>query len=90
MALRNGLVVCLAVTPVSRATTEKAFQRFLATRKSKLTERWICTQAWLGRYISNYEGTVVIVTHEESLLNSAGLTGVIEVRSREMNITYVS
>ena len=36
-------------------------------------------QAWLGRYIAAYEGTVVIVTHEEALLRSAALTGVVEV-----------
>jgi ABC-type Mn2+/Zn2+ transport system ATPase subunit len=39
-------------------------------------------KAWLGRYIAAYEGTVVIVTHEEALLRSAALSGVIEVRDQ--------
>jgi len=38
---------------------------------------------WLGGYISGYEGTVVIVTHEEALLQSASLTSVIEVRDQK-------
>jgi ATP-binding cassette subfamily F protein 3 len=38
---------------------------------------------WLGRFLAAYEGTVVIVTHEESLLNSASLTQVIEVRDQK-------
>lgn len=43
-------------------------------------------KGWLGKYISAYEGTVVIVTHEESLLNSAALTQVVEVRDQKANI----
>ena len=43
-------------------------------------------KAWLGNYIAAYEGTVVIVTHEESLLNSAALTQVVEVRDQKANI----
>jgi len=38
---------------------------------------------WLGGYISGYQGTVVIVTHEEALLQSAALTSVIEVRDQK-------
>ncbi len=36
-------------------------------------------QAWLARFISDYEGTVVIVSHEVPLLRGARLTSVIEV-----------
>lgn len=43
-------------------------------------------KAWLGRYIAAYEGTVVIVTHEEALLRSAALTGVIEVRDQRAHV----
>ena len=43
-------------------------------------------KAWLGKYLSAYEGTVVIVTHEESLLNSAQLTQVVEVRDQMANL----
>lgn len=43
-------------------------------------------KAWLARYISSYEGTVVLVTHEASLLNAADLTGVIEVRDQRAHM----
>ena len=43
-------------------------------------------KAWLGRYISSYDGTVVIVTHEEALLESARLTQVIEVRDQQAHM----
>ena len=43
-------------------------------------------KAWLGKYLAAYEGTVVIVTHEESLLNSAQLTQVVEVRDQMANL----
>lgn len=43
-------------------------------------------KAWLGRYIAAYEGTVVIVTHEEALLRSAALTGVVEVRDQRAHV----
>mmetsp|Transcript_46102 Transcript_46102/g.108785 ORF Transcript_46102/g.108785 Transcript_46102/m.108785 type:complete len:772 (+) Transcript_46102:38-2353(+) len=37
-------------------------------------------KAWLGGYVAGYDGTVVLVTHEESLLTRAALTGIVEVR----------
>jgi ATP-binding cassette subfamily F protein 3 len=43
-------------------------------------------KAWLGGYVSGYEGTVVLVTHEESLLDRAALTGVIEVRDEQAHV----
>lgn len=36
-------------------------------------------KGWLSRFIADYEGSVVIVSHEVSLLRGAALTGVIEV-----------
>ena len=43
-------------------------------------------KAWLGSYLAAYQGTVMIVTHEESLLNSAALTQVVEVRDQKANM----
>jgi len=43
-------------------------------------------KGWLGSYLAAYQGTVVIVTHEESLLTSAALTQVVEVRDQKANL----
>ena len=43
-------------------------------------------KAWLGKYLAAYEGTVIIVTHEEALLESAQLTQVVEVRDQQAHM----
>ena len=43
-------------------------------------------KAWLSRFIAEYEGSVVIVSHEVSLLRGAALTGVVEVRDEKAHL----
>ena len=39
-------------------------------------------KGWLMGYLKQYEGTVVLVTHEEALLSMAGCNSIVEVRDK--------
>ncbi|CAM9473295.1 unnamed protein product, partial [Phaeothamnion confervicola] len=43
-------------------------------------------KAWLGKYLSGYRGTVLTVSHDESLLDALQLTGIAEVREQRLDV----
>jgi len=43
-------------------------------------------QIWLGRYLSNYQGTIVTVSHDEALLEGVKLSTVAEVANKRVEV----
>jgi len=43
-------------------------------------------KGWLMGFLKGYEGTVVLVTHEEQLLKMAGCTSIVEVRDKGLHM----
>lgn len=43
-------------------------------------------QTWLGRFLSNYQGTIVTVSHDEALLEGIKLSTVAEVANQRVEV----
>lgn len=44
------------------------------------------SQTWLGRFLSNYQGTIVTVSHDEALLEGVKLSTVAEVANNRVEV----